>query len=177
METGVIIPSRLLPKTGQTIEKRAGDDGTYEVGWWKGLSLAANKERFILKTIDTREVVIDNATGLMWAANGNHEGCNNGGSGNWNNLIDYANGLTFCGFSDWRMPNVNELFSIMNKSIVSPPIPEPPFSNITVGNHWTSTTPANDNSKAFISQFIAGQIIAFAKGATSGHLICVRGGV
>ncbi|OGL45816.1 MAG: hypothetical protein A2W05_10650 [Candidatus Schekmanbacteria bacterium RBG_16_38_10] len=52
------------------------------------------------------DVVTDNLTGLMWT-NGN-------GGGPWDFAVDYANNLTLCGYSDWRLPNVNELESLVN---------------------------------------------------------------
>ncbi|GAH35530.1 unnamed protein product, partial [marine sediment metagenome] len=74
MDTGQVILSQGLPKTGQETEYREGDDGTYEFGWWKNRLNANNKTRFIAKTIGVHAVVIDLATGLMWPADGDDFG-------------------------------------------------------------------------------------------------------
>ena len=72
------IISRGLPKTGQTTSYITTDDGDTEIGWWKGLTDAQNRTRFVSVTISGGDVVIDRATGLMWSADGNEAGCNNG---------------------------------------------------------------------------------------------------
>jgi hypothetical protein len=47
----------------------------------------------------------------MWVADPESAGCNNGTGSNWSTALTFANGLTFAGFSDWRMPNVKEMIS------------------------------------------------------------------
>lgn len=110
------IMSRGLPKTGQEIQYRAGDDGQHELGWWMGRLVLNNKTRFIIQTLNGDDVVIDRATGLIWAREINEAGCNNGATATWDNAIDYCNNLSFAGFADWRLPNLNELFSIVDWS-------------------------------------------------------------
>ena len=73
------ILTRGLPKTGQSVVYSAGDDGTYQSGWWRGKLNANNKVRYIAKTIGGDDVVIDRATSLMWAADGTAAGCGSGG--------------------------------------------------------------------------------------------------
>lgn len=141
---GQNIISRSLPKTGQTIEYLAGDDGTHEAGWWKGRLNANNKTRFIIKLIGAMpadHIILDRATGLMWARDGNAAGCNNGNVITWANAITYANGLTFAGFDDWRLPNINELASIANYEVGAPCI-WVVFTNTKHTNcyYWSSTT-------------------------------------
>jgi hypothetical protein len=51
------------------------------------------------------DCVTDNLTGLMWAKNANLPN----GDRDWQGALDFANGLSLCGYSDWRLPNVNEL--------------------------------------------------------------------
>ena len=56
------------------------------------------------------DVVTNNLTGLMWARNGNLPNS----TMTWQQGIDYANNLNLCSYSDWRLPNVNELESLIN---------------------------------------------------------------
>ncbi|KKL08907.1 hypothetical protein LCGC14_2571200, partial [marine sediment metagenome] len=127
METGITILTRGLPKTGQTITYHSEGDGAYQAGWWKGKLNVNNKTRFVLKTINGDKVVIDRATGLMWAADGDEAGCNESGILYWDEALPYAYNLTFAGFSDWRIPNINELGSIINFGKETPAIDQPPF--------------------------------------------------
>ncbi len=176
METGIIIPSRGLPKTGQIVEYQAGDDGTTQGGWWLGRKIADNRERFITKTIDGDDVVIDLATGLMWAADGNEAGCNNGDINIWYNAIIYATGLDFAGYTDWRLPNVNELLSIVNWSKDNSSIDEPPFINTIYEFYWSSTTYVRVTTYALVVKFSDGSLRSEYKEELL-YLRCVRGGL
>ena len=171
------IITRGLPKTGQTVSYQAGDDGDYEAGWWKGRLGSNNKARFVSKTIAGDDVVIDRATGLMWAADGNEAGCNNGGSANWSTAITYAEGLTFAGFSDWRVPNIKELISIINYSSLAPCVDEPPFANTSINYYWTSTTNMEYTNGAWRIMMYAVFTDVRVKTDAGQRLRCVRGGV
>jgi len=93
-----------LPKTGQATSKQPGDDGTYKKGAdWPS-------PRFTVGTgVDGTNCVTDNLTGLMWARNGNL-----GGAMVWSNAAAFCENLTYGGYSDWRMPNIRELQSLVN---------------------------------------------------------------
>ena len=176
METGQIIQTRLLPKTGQTSLMSAGDDATYQAGWWKGKTVANNKTRFIAKTLDGDDVVIDLATGLMWAADGNEAGCNDGGGLNWVDTIAYANTLDFAGFTDWRVPNINGLLSIVNHSESIPSTYGAFFVNTVAGNYWSSTHPDVFINGARMVEFVDGDSHSLADVNICG-LRCVRLGL
>jgi len=172
--------SRGLPKTGQITSYIAGDDGAYETGWWRGRLNANNKTRYRL-SFPASDTVFDLATGLMWAANGNGEGCNYGNPETWLNSLAYTANLDFGGFDDWRLPNVKELLSLIEYDAALavgalPLIAEPPFSNTPLLPHWTSTTTVNLTTSAQIVNFAQGNVVAVAK-VDSWHLRAVRGGV
>jgi hypothetical protein len=52
--------------------------------------------------------ITDNATGLMWMQNDNGTGVL------WKDALSYAENFTYAGFSDWRLPDVKELQSIVD---------------------------------------------------------------
>jgi hypothetical protein len=60
------------------------------------------------------DCVTDNLTGLIWAKNGNLAN----GALSWQGGLDYVasinSGSGLCGQHDWRLPNVNELESMVN---------------------------------------------------------------
>lgn len=176
MEFIKYILSRGLPKTGQVIESRAGDDGTYEAGWWLKLLNATNRTRFVVKTIGGDVVVFDRATGLCWAADGNEAGCNSDTVIAWVDAIDYALALDFAGFTDWRLPNINELFSIADFGVRSPSILEPPFSNTNDGSYWSSTTLVGTDTMAFRIVF-SNCLVSVINKTSSVRIRCVRSGL
>lgn len=178
VDAGQNILTRQLPKTGQVIQYQAGDDGTYEAGWWKGRLNANNRTRWIARTIGGDDIVLDRATGLMWAADGNAAGCNNGAIITWANAIIYANGLTFAGFIDWRLPNVKELVTIVDFELALPAIEEPPFANTTNLFYWSSTTYFLDTLNAWTVKFNIGQTVSRVKTSEASHYLrCVRKGL
>ena len=96
VDAGQNIISRCLPKTGAHADPvyRAGDDDSYQAGWWRGRTLANNRERFLLREMTGGAVVvIDRATKLMWANIPQEAGCNNDNPIDWADAIDYAEGL------------------------------------------------------------------------------------
>jgi hypothetical protein len=61
--------------------------------------------------------VTDEATGLMWmkADSGKSKaGKNKDGKLNWQEALDWAGNLEYAGYSDWRLPNIKELQSIVD---------------------------------------------------------------
>ncbi|KJU82664.1 secreted protein containing DUF1566 [Candidatus Magnetobacterium bavaricum] len=98
-----------LPKTGQTTTYVTGDDGTIRAG------VAWPSPRF---TADTNTVT-DNLTGLMWTKDAGTPtvGSCTGGTMTWQAALNYVaclNTANYLGHSDWRLPNINELESLLN---------------------------------------------------------------
>ena len=63
------------------------------------------------KFIDNEdETVTDSATGLMWAQDDSGEGMI------WNDALVYAEDSELAGYTDWRLPNIKELQSIVDYS-------------------------------------------------------------
>jgi len=145
--------TRRLPITGQIISYQAGDDGDYQAGWDIG-------QRFLPKTLSGDDVVIDRATGLMWPQSSNGPGGCNGIAQRWSNAIIWCGLLNFAGFTDWRMPNIVEFFSMYDFSVVGGPVEArdwPPF-DLTRDPFWTSTTkPLTTN--AWVMFFGGGGIV------------------
>lgn len=115
-------------RTGQTVAERTGDDGSQQ----KGVTWPVS--RFT----DNGDTVTDILTGLTWAENANLDGAKN-----WNDAVDYCNGLSLGGYDDWRLPNRFELESLLDMSQIDPALPSGhPFSGVQVGEslYWTSTT-------------------------------------
>lgn len=173
MDSEHIVLSRLLPKTGQTQPFKSGDDGHLEKGWWKNRPVVTNRERFVAKTINGDDVVIDRATGLMWAADGNESGSDMGDKLIWIEVCLYAEQLIFAGFSDWRIPNIVELVSIVDFGRYNPAI-DPLFVNTHLDTrYWSATTVHNTTTAAFYVEFTNGGAYYIDKGNAS-YIRCVR---
>ena len=99
-----------LPKTGQQISIYPGDDGYYKMGYPLG-----GAPRFIDNGDGT---VTDVATGLMWVKDPMAAGL--GSPLYWYDAIDACENLQFAGHDDWRLPNINELMSIVDHSRYDP---------------------------------------------------------
>jgi hypothetical protein len=52
----------------------------------------------------------DSSTGLVWAAN------DNGKNVTWDNALKYCRNLSLAGYSDWRLPSIDELQGIYDDS-------------------------------------------------------------
>jgi len=156
-----------LPKTGQVTSYTDYDDGYYEKGYPKtGVRFTDNGDG----------TITDNATGLMWASDGNGAGCNNGDFINMANAITWAESLTFAGYSDWRLPNIKELVSILDYEENNPAINATFFPNTTNGNYESTTTVNSNTSLCFVVKLADGIVVTVPKGF-SHSVRAVRGGV
>src|SRR5262245_48320853 len=132
----------------------AGDDGALQKG------VAWPTPRF---TDNNNGTITDNLTGLIWLKNANCPGTNRdwftaledvaqlnlNGTMNGNNCGDTSNAGSHQ--TDWRLPNIREIHSLMDYSRTgSPGLPlGNPFLNLGSGNYWSSTTNAGQSLQAW----------------------------
>jgi len=124
-------------------------------------------------TRDSSGVVADNATGLAWQDDygDNAEVIK---KSTWQEVLVYCEELSLGGKNDWRLPNKNELFSIVDMSKYSPVISSI-FTNVTPNRYWSSTSAVSDPSAAWIVSFENGYVSWYNK--TDDYSVrCVRGG-
>lgn len=142
--------TRRLPTTGQTVSYQDGDDGDYEAGW--SIHPPFPGGRFLFKTLSGDQVVVDRATGLMWPRYASQAGGNFLAVINWSDAIIYCEALNFAGFTDWRMPNVLEYFTMYNHGRAGPiNVPRDWMDfYLDYRNVWTSTTLPLDTSFAWV---------------------------
>jgi hypothetical protein len=89
---------------------------------------------------NTDQTVTDNLTGLIWNKNGNPTAAYK----NWQGALDYIktlNSSKYLGYSDWRLPNVNELKSLINNgpSDSATWLNGQGFTGVQ-SNYWSSTS-------------------------------------
>jgi len=68
----------------------------------------------------------------------------------WENALIHADTCTLGGFSDWRLPNIKELQSIVDVSRSNPALPVAVFTNQGAQKYWASTSLPNAPLKAWI---------------------------
>ena len=101
-----------------------------------------------------------------------------GGWYDWEDALVTCEGLSYAGYTDWRVPNVRELLSIMDFEPSSGArLNSVAFPNTVIDDYyWTSTTYMPDTATVWIIHF---GVNAPSNGnKTSDYLVlrCVRGG-
>jgi hypothetical protein len=189
---GAIVPpaktSVKLAKTGQVISYATGsvgDDGALQAG------VAWPVSRFTAISTGSGTVVSDNLTGLMWLQDANcantiayNPDSTGNGSVTWQHALDFVKGIndgTYsncgAGYTDWRLPNRKELRSLVDYSQYNPALQSGhPFSNVQVDVYWSSTTYADDTSKAWSVRMYGGDVYYDAKSVSGDYVWPVRSG-
>ncbi|MDV6235758.1 DUF1566 domain-containing protein [Leptospira ellisii] len=93
--------------------------------------------------------VTDNRTGLIWV------GGAGSGIDDWQNALVTCDNLALSGRS-WRLPNANELLSIVDYTVGNPSINAAFFGGTVPQYYWTSTTSASNLSFAHAVFFNSG---------------------
>jgi hypothetical protein len=113
--------------------------------------------------------ITDNLTGLVWLRN-----MDCGVTASWQAALNFANLLADgqCGLKDgsvagdWRLPNVNELTSLLDLEKGFPALPVPnPFTNVANDPYWTSTTVSQQPGSAWEVFIDDGNVLGISKTA------------
>ena len=119
---------------------------------------------FTSVTVNGTVVVKDIITGLMWQKESDF-------TGNWKDSLKYCEDLDHAGYTDWRLPNKNELSSLLNhERLMSPYSDFPDMSRYGETQFWSSTT---TGSKAWYVSLYSGNLIYEIK-TRSYRTLCVR---
>ncbi|HZX48176.1 MAG TPA: DUF1566 domain-containing protein [Nitrospirota bacterium] len=112
--------------------------------------------------------VTDSGTHLMWQQGENS-------SMTWEAALSYCEGLTLAAQTDWRLPNIKELSSIVDDTRYNPSIDTTYFPGTISSGYWSSTTHAGYTSLAWLVGFSSGSTGNGFK-TFSLYARCVRGG-
>ena len=190
---------------GRDVTHNDSSDGKYGFSFTKldssGNALAAGAGSW--------SCVLDNVTGLIWEVKATDGGArdkdieyswggltaigrdhvNRDGEyyDDWNTLVNAANtenGTGLCGFTDWRVPDANELLSIIDLGITDSLIPNIDldyFPNSYKSNgyplstFWSATPYGPDNTKAWGANFVNGSYNSYSKARSgNGYVRLVR---
>ena len=123
-------------------------------------------------------VVGDRKTNLMWQDTyGNYNPTNSiTYYTTWGAAIDYCEELSLGGYDDWRLPNINELLSIIDYYRNDPAIISDEFNAIKNNYYWSSTTDVKNPKQAWSVNFESSNTKMFDKLNNKWFVRCVRGG-
>jgi hypothetical protein len=140
--------------------------------------VAPDSRYTISEPVAGQQVVVDIATGFMWKR------CSEGRSGvsctgaatthTWTQALTLANAATYAGFNDWRLPNREELRSLVETGCYSPSINAVAFPSTVAFFYWTSTTFRIADGAWFVG-FASGDV-DFGSKLDVSHVRLVRGG-
>jgi pimeloyl-ACP methyl ester carboxylesterase len=116
--------------------------------------------------------VTDSFTGLTWQKG---DGQNASGGRTWRQALSYCEKLTLGGKSDWRLPNVRELQSLVDYDSCCPAIDTDFFPDCLSDWYWSSSTDAGYPGGAWYVDFDDGFVGNYDK-SFSYYVRCVRGG-
>ncbi len=112
----------------------------------------------------------DPKTGLEWQRQ-------SPGEMSWHEALEYAASLSLDGKTDWRLPALTELESLLDRTKArsdgrAPMREDVPFQNNM--SYWSSTTFEQDTRNAWIVMFDGAYVLSYYK-SNRYHVRCVRG--
>ena len=114
--------------------------------------------------------VTDDIKGLMWQQEDDNA------PRTWESAISYCESQSLANYTDWRMPTLKELRSIVEKSKFSPAIDSAFFPNTNSSAYWTSkTAPAVIKTLKWNVDFFGGDD-TYTDMSVFNYIRCVRGG-
>lgn len=115
------------------------------------------------------DTIMDTLTGLMWQKGNSQR--------SWYLSLQYCEELTLGGYTDWRLPNIRELNSIVDYGRLAPAI-NPIFTCGPQDYFWSSTTVNFSTRNVWVVQFEYGYDRSdFYKGSNNFKVRCVRRGL
>ena len=128
----------------------SGKASTYKVLCVSGNEMP--KGVFMTQTISSQIVVNDSTTGLMWQKE-YVEGKT------WQQALKYCEDSTYAGYSDWRLPNKNELASLLNHDKSTNPYSD--FPDMPSNVFWSSSTNVSNTSYVWFVNFKHGEVVHY----------------
>jgi len=123
---------------------------------------------------DESEMILDTSTSLVWQDTSDAKVVKK----NFNEAIEYCDTLVLVGLSDWRLPNLYELYLLADRSKSNPALSEE-FHYYNIDSirdfYWSSTTNVEENTTAWGIYFHYGNSVVEDKNSTA-NVRCVRNG-
>lgn len=121
-------------------------------------------------TVHDDGTVTDTQTGLLWqrcslGQSWDGNSCiGDAASYTWQGALTAAEDNKFAGISNWVLPNIKQLTSIVEVACFLPAINSTVFPNTPSGIFWTNSPYADGNDRAFYVSFYNGSDNVYGKG-------------
>lgn len=122
---------------------------------------------FNSSTVNGDIIVTDSKTGLIWQQTYVKEKT-------WQEALKYCEDLSYAGYTDWRLPNKNELASLVNYAKNDPASDFPGMPNLTPYFFWSSSTCVDNTNNAWYVHFQLGYVDGFWEKDDDDLVRCVR---
>jgi len=117
---------------------------------------------------NTTGIVTDSTTTLQWQDDVV------GSTMVWEAAINHCETLNLGTYTDWRLPNFNELYYIADRTKRNPAMSSV-FQSVVSDYYWSSTAVVDDEYGAWGVDFISGNGIRYVK-SYGNYVRCVRDG-
>jgi hypothetical protein len=114
----------------------------------------------------SRNLVKDNFTNLVWTKNSSPN------SMNWNSAKRYCQNLSVDGYSDFRLPTIEELYYLSDRSKREPAV-DTKYFNIKSRWHWSDNIIKSYDSRSWVVYFSSGNG-SWDNQTSSYFAVCVR---
>ncbi len=117
------------------------------------------------------DYLLDTSTHLFWQDNATVL------AASWQQAVTICENLSLAGFTDWRLPNINELHSLVDYYAPDLMLGSTDFGHIMRGTYWSSTSSAQNLEQAWTVRSYNAQVAQSDKTVDSYYALCVRGGL
>ena len=165
-----LAPGESRKATANVLVPINGLSGDYYYGALVGNNKKASSNQVSLARYslgDDNDTVTDHKTGLIW------QRADDGQQRNWFDANQHCGDLFFGGKADWRLPTVEELFPLADRSRFDPGID--PVFDCRSDEYWSSSISVSNADNAWLVGFQYGNAFWDAK-ANKYYVRCVRGG-
>jgi hypothetical protein len=165
---GIIVLIMMSLATSPAQAAKPGETGPYYAtpSWDQTLPAGT---RFIVLSNMNNAAVLDKETGLVWQQSPSTDNID------WYSAQSQCNNLTVGNRLGWRLPTIQELASLVDRSAV-PTLPAGHPFNVLSSNYWSATTLATFDNDAWFVDFNLGFLMTIMKSSTQSRVWCVRGG-
>jgi len=143
------------------------DDNKYNFGYVRAVRGGQSQSTYVDNVNGT---VTDTSTGLMWQQQATLT------KETWEQALAYCEGLNLGGYTDWRLPTINEIRSLADYGRYNPAINVTYFPDTFSSFYWSSTTLPVKTSIAWGINFSYARDDYKSK-YDFGHVRAVRGGL